>query len=77
MKNDFGLRGVRERQCDGNEVSLKNCHICYIKQKTHVFRGLGNREISREKHRSFREKLLVAKQSRDNRVSLCMKLKNF
>ena len=64
MKNDFGLRGVRERQCEGNEVSLKNCHICYIKPKTRVFCGLGSREISREKHRSFREKLLVAKQLR-------------
>ena len=77
MKNDFGLRGVRERQCVGNEVSLKNYHICYIKLKTRVFHGLGNREISREKHRSFCKKLLVAIQSRDNRVSHCMKLKNF
>ena len=61
MKNDFGLRGVRERQCEGNEVSLKNCHICYIKLKTCVFHRLGSRDISHEKHKSFREKLLVAK----------------
>ena len=64
MKNDFGLRGVQERQCEGNEVSLKNCHICYIKLKTRIFHELGSREISQEKYRSFREKLLVAKQSR-------------
>ena len=44
MKNDFGLKGVRERQCEGNEVSLKNCHICYIKLKICIFRGLGSSE---------------------------------
>ena len=64
MKNDFGLRGVRERQGEGNREFLKNCHICYIKLKTRIFRELGSREISREKHRSFHEKLLVVKQSR-------------
>ena len=57
--------------------SFKNRHICYIKLKTHVFRGLGSREISREKHKSFREKLLVVKQSQDSRNILCMKLKIF
>ena len=64
MKNDFGLRGVRERQCEGNRKFLKNCQICHIKLKTRVFRGLGSREISREKYRSFHEKLLITKQSR-------------
>ena len=43
--------------------SFKNCHICYVKLKTHVFCGLGSRKISREKHKSFREKLLIAKLS--------------
>ena len=45
-------------------MSLKNCHICYIKLKTCFFCELGNHEISREKHRSFREKFLVTKQLR-------------
>ena len=49
------LRGVGESLCEGNEVCLKNCHIYYIKLKTRIFRGLGSREISHEKQRSFRE----------------------
>ena len=73
MKNDFGLRMVRKRQCEGNRKFLKNCHICHIKLKTRVFRGLG----SHENHKSFCEKLLVARQSRDSHDSLCMKLKKF
>ena len=58
-------------------MSLKNYHIYHIKLKTHVFRRLGSCEISREKHKSFHEKLLVTKQSRDSNETLCMKLKNF
>ena len=64
MKNDFGLRGVRERLCKGNREFLKNCHIYHIKLKTRVFHGLGSRKISHEKHKSFHKKLLVMKQSR-------------
>ena len=37
MKGDFGLRGVRERQCKGSEEILKNCHICYIKTENTRF----------------------------------------
>ena len=48
MKNGFGLKGVRESLSEGNENDLKTCHICLIKLKTHVFRGLENCEISRE-----------------------------
>ena len=77
MKNDFGLEGVQKRPCEGNREFLKNCHIYYIKLKTRAFSGLGSCEISREKHRSFYEKLLVAEQSRDSCDSLCMKLKIF
>ena len=77
VKRDFGLRGVRERQCEGKTKCLKNCHICYIKLKTRVFCGLGSRNISRETHWSFRKKLLVAKQSRDSCDGLYMKLKIF
>ena len=44
MKNTFGLRGVRERQDEGNEKCLKNCHISLIKLKTCVFRELGGCE---------------------------------
>ena len=73
MKNDFGLRGIRKRQCEGNRKFLKNYHICHIKLKTSVFYGLG----SRENHKSFCEKLLVTRQSRDSHDSLCMKLKKF
>ena len=50
VKSDFGLRGVRERQCKGKTKCLKNCHIYYIKLETHVFHGLGSRDISRETH---------------------------
>ena len=36
VKNDFGLRRVRERQYEGNEMILKKCHIYYIKiENTH------------------------------------------
>ena len=52
MKNGFGLKGVRESLSEGNEVILKICHICYIKI-----------EKGPLKFKSFREKLLVAKQS--------------
>ena len=77
MKNGFGLKGVWECLSKGNKSVLKTCHIYIIKLKTRVFRGLKSREISRETHWSFREKLLVAKQSRDSRDNLCMNLKNF
>ena len=31
VNNDLVLRGVRERQYEGNEMILKKCHIYYIK----------------------------------------------
>ena len=37
VKNDFGLRGVRERQYEGNEMILKKCLICYIKTENMCF----------------------------------------
>ena len=37
VKNDFGLRGVRERQYEGNEMILKKCHIYYIKTENMHF----------------------------------------
>ena len=37
VKNDFGLRGVRERQYEGNEMILKKCLICYIKTENTCF----------------------------------------
>ena len=64
VKNGFGLKGVRESLSEGNENDLKTYHICLIKLKTRIFRGLESHEISRETYWSFREKLLVAKQSR-------------
>ena len=47
VKNDFRLRGVQERLCEENRDFLKNCHICHIKLKICIFRGLGSHEISR------------------------------
>ena len=46
MKNGFGLREVRERQCEGNENVLKNYHICLIKLQTCIFHELESLEIS-------------------------------
>ena len=50
VKISFGLRGVRERQSEGNRECMKNCPICLIKLKTRVFCRLGSHKISREKH---------------------------
>ena len=44
VKCDFGLGGVRERQCEGKTKCLKNCHICYIKLETCIFHGLDSHE---------------------------------
>jgi len=84
VKNGFRLKGVQESLSEGNESVLKTYHICLMKLKTRVFRGLGSSVTvaiqSREwplKLKSFREKLLVANKSRDSRDSLCMNLKNF
>ena len=63
---------------------MKKCHICIIKLKIRVFRGLDSSDpIMRQsqkwplKLKSFHEKLLVTKQSRYSRETLCMKLRNF
>ena len=50
MKIKFGLREVQVRQRRELKSVLKNCHISPIKLKTHVFRGLDSREITREKN---------------------------
>ena len=79
-KNKFGLSEIQERQCEGYRECLKNYHINLIKLK-HAFLQVRQSQNQLRKtplkHRSFREKLLVTKQSRDNCDSLCMKLKIF
>ena len=57
-------------------MCLKICHISPLKLKTHIFRGLHTHEVtcvkSSKVQNLFCGKSLVAKQSQDNRESLCV-----
>ena len=60
----LGWEGFERGSAKEKQSVWKNCHIYSIKMEKHIFRGLDSRDISRKTHWSFREKLLVAKQSR-------------
>ena len=76
-KSNMGWERFEWGKGGNSRVFLKISHISPIKLKTRVFRGSDSLEITHEKYhwstKNFREKLLVAKQSRDSCVSLYMK----
>ena len=74
---NLGLRKVRVRQREGTEECFKNLsHQPYKTENTHFSRVRYSRNNSQKthlKHKAFRRKLLVTKQSRDNHKSLYLK----